>query len=100
MKKTIKIIDLLVNLSNKEKVPKSVKYVDVIFRYSDFHKDYVLYEDENIIDSNTYFVADIVNFNNLNYELEIIEEDKKIEKVVLYSEDDDDGDNNFYITDM
>ena len=66
MNKEITIIKLLNKIANNEEIPKKIKYDSKIYTYNDFHRDYVLYEDKDIIDSNTYFVADLVNFNNLN----------------------------------
>jgi hypothetical protein len=71
----MKIIDLLNKIANGEEVPKFIKYDNSIFRLkeSDFKYYYV---DEY----NTLFEEMIV-LENLNNEIEIIEEDKKIEKI-------------------
>ena len=72
MKKTIKIIDLLNKIANSEEVPKRIKYCGNIYEYNDefyYMNGYSLYRD--------FYTEG----NCLNYEVEIIEENKKIEKL-------------------
>ena len=77
----IKIIDLLNKIANNEEVPKKIKY-----------KDNVYYLGKNMVDLHTYQTEGsnttrklslIINneYLNLNDEVEIIDESKKIEKL-------------------
>lgn len=80
--KTIKIIDLLNKIANGEEVPKKIKYENDIYKHID---NYCYYCDEtNLILSDRIFAE----YSKLNDEVEIIEEDKKIEKLE-YEEMDD-----------
>ena len=76
--KTIKIIDILcyISIGEKEKIPKKVKWRDSIWEYDNRIQDYtnghlMLFEQLKIIKTKEF----------LNDEVEIIEEDKKIEKL-------------------
>ena len=72
--KKIKIIDLLNMRARNEEMPRKIKYDATEFQYDD---EYGMYYDENF-DS----LEDIILlFKRLNDEVEIIEEDKKIEKL-------------------
>lgn len=80
----MKIIDLLNKIANGEEIPTKIKYGDYIYYLSEYHKDYVSDLSKNVIDTNTYFIIELVNMNNLNDEIEIIEEKpKKIEKIQI-----------------
>lgn len=81
----IKIIDLLVKIANGEEVPKKITY-----------KDNIYYLCENMVDLHTYQTEEsnarrklslIIDneYLDLNDEVEIIEEPKKIEKLPYYS---------------
>ena len=78
--KTIKIIDLLNKIANGEELPTYIKVRDSIFgvsyKFSGKDLDYQLDNDEN------YLSDYICNGGiSLNDEVEIIEEDKKIERI-------------------
>ena len=77
----IKIITLLNKIANNEKVPKHILLTNIVFHYDDDVQDY-----EN--DSEYLFRDSFSNFDRsedfLNIEVEeveIIEEEKKIEKI-------------------
>lgn len=79
----MKIIDLLNKIANGEEVPKKIKFCFRAFEYNDI-------DDYLCIDKNDYTKEDYCNGysihkwifgSNLNDEIEIIEEDKKIEKI-------------------
>lgn len=77
----MKLIDIYVKIANDEEVPKKVKFDDKIYTYKPEWKDYAD-EDEHyglLVDTipSTYQITKM-----LNEEIEIIEEDKKIEKVL------------------
>lgn len=72
--KTIKIIDLLNKRANGEEVPKKIKYQNIVYEY----KDYMYCtENANYQDIEDYLFGKW-NFNILNDEVEILEEEKKI----------------------
>jgi len=68
----IKIIDLLNMISKGEEVPKKIKYENDIYIQVDNYC-YFCEETNEILSQNIY-----AEFNRLNDEVEIIEEDKKI----------------------
>ena len=75
----MKVIDLLNKIANGEEVPKKIAYTPMdgcryILEYDVFKKDY--YDGEDYLMGGVY---DIIH--HLTDELEIIEEDKEIEKV-------------------
>ena len=75
----MKIIDILNKRANGEEVPKKIKYGDIIWTYENhtyIRKDL----SPNYNDSNIKYLLGFYNFYILNDEVEIIEEDKKIEK--------------------
>ena len=85
MKKTIKIIDLLNKIANDEEVPAMVRMnemeecEDIIFLYDKDIQDYKSKDDD--------FLFEIIfnkSFPVLNLEVEIIEEDKKIDYCKSY----------------
>lgn len=82
----MKIIDLVNKKLNNEEMPKKFKFDDSTFIYS--KGDYI-YEYGNISFFNDY-CSPIYNFEcfleTLNCEIEIIEEDKKIEKIIINSQ--------------
>ena len=89
--KTIKIIELLNKIANGEEVPKKIAYKNEIRYYVDSDKDYMSH------DSKYYYLFYNIFKNGtgesfqkaLNDEVEIIEEDKKIEKLEKYYEFED-----------
>lgn len=70
--KTIKLIDLLVKIANKEELPIKIKYGSTIYEFSEVVINYV---QNNIVLFDKYFFENC----SLNDEVEIIEEPKKIE---------------------
>jgi hypothetical protein len=73
----MKVIDLLNKIANGEEVPEKIKYKDIIFDYKKEKGDYESEEGQ--------FFLDWVELNEygLHDEVEIIEEDKKIEKITM-----------------
>ena len=76
----MKVIDLLNKIANREDVPEKIRYDEKIWKLNPLNETYdngecCLFED--YIDKN-YVITDV-----LNDEIEIIEEDKKIEKIDL-----------------
>lgn len=65
----MKIIDLLNKIANGEEVPKKIKYNGEIFTLRDDKDDYANAE---------YWFTDLYTFSELNDEVEILEEEKKI----------------------
>ncbi len=80
----MKVIDLLNKIANGEEVPKKIKYKDDIYIHVDNHC-YVCEETYEILSNNIY-----AEHNSLNDEVEIIEEDKKIKKLVFNKDQDGD----------
>lgn len=74
----MKIIDLLVKISKGEEVPKKIKYDGMIFDYQEDTYEYLCYEENNF---------SLLGYDNpydmLNDNVEIIEEEKEIEKLNL-----------------
>lgn len=78
----MKIIDLLNKIANGKEVPKKIKINNVIYEYRGY-----MYctEKANYQDIEDYLFGKW-NFNILNEEVEILEEEKKIpEKIKLYT---------------
>jgi len=72
----MKVIDLLNKIANGEEVPKYIKVYNDIYEYDNFNKLYW--------NSNNKHLLDVYNGKILNYEVEIIEEEKKIpEKITM-----------------
>lgn len=71
----IRIIDLLNTPLNK--LPKKIKIEDTIYNLLIDEDNLIYYQNEEC----KYFMYSISCFNELNEEVEIIEEDKKIEKI-------------------
>ena len=80
----IKIIDLFNKIYNNDNIPKKIIYNSRTWEYSEAYNDFI---DEN---NNYSFVNFIYQYQDtyelLNTEVEIIEEDKKIEKFDIESE--------------
>lgn len=76
MNKTIKVIELLNKIANGEGVPKKIKYDDDIYEYDYDEKNYAYF----FIDHYNYlFDEDITQI--LDDEVEIIEDNDKLEKI-------------------
>lgn len=71
----IKMIDLLNKIAKGEEIPKKVKYMNSVWEYikDGSTQDYINYYDKCLME----FIA--INKDGLNAEVEVIEEDKKIE---------------------
>lgn len=76
----MKVIDLLNKISNGEEVPKKIKCYNTIYTFDEY-KGEVGYVDKNR-EIYRWFAKEIDcdTFEDLNKEIEIIEEKKKIEK--------------------
>lgn len=88
MKETIKIIDLLNKIANGEEVPKLIKYSKVytcILVYNEYRKDYSVngeyYMFLDRFRSREENYEDVIYQDFLNDEVEIIEEQKILEKL-------------------
>ena len=91
----MKVIDLLNKIANGEEVPKKIKTRITTYIYDEFAKDYVEESQEDVLKRETRITNDIFYeyylfrklgsgrylciSQQLNYEVEIIEEPKKIE---------------------
>lgn len=78
----IKLKDLLYKIANKEEVPKKIKYDGIKFVYNEWAEDY-----EIISFCKSYLTERIFKKNIrlsllLNEEIEIVEENKKIEHCI------------------
>lgn len=71
----VKIIDLIVKVANHDKLPKKVKYGDVIYLLNVMKTNYVQKECPNRI----LFDRDLFAFCNLDDYVEVIEENKQID---------------------
>lgn len=72
----MKIIELFVKIANKEKVPKEIKWRNNIYEYSPIAEQYYIKDKFHNVDNSLR--AALYDFSDLNNEIEIIEEDKKI----------------------
>ena len=77
----MRVIDLLNKIANGEEVPRKFKYENITFIYND---EAVEYFDEKEGNSFNY-TFDLTDHDVLNDEIEIIEEDKKIENIKVKS---------------
>lgn len=69
--KTIKVIDLLNKISNGEEIPKEIKANDIIYNYDETaYNEFCRYR--------TITNELLTDYADLNYEVEIIEEEKKL----------------------
>ena len=71
----MKVIDLLNKIANGEEVPKKLLYDNEKFAYDDECRDYISNFQRNWL-FDDYSISAIIND-----EVEVIEEDKKIEKI-------------------
>ena len=79
----MKIIDLLVKIAKREEVPKKIKYDDKIYYSKKDNVDLHTYQTDG--NTTTRILSLIIDneYLNLNDEVEILEEPKKIEKLEL-----------------
>ncbi len=77
MNKTIKIIDLLNKIANGE-IPKEIKYNNYFLNWDDVDKDYYCEYYGNLF---TYLFSNDQTTVVLDYEIEIIEDNDKLEKI-------------------
>ena len=82
MKKTIRIIDLLNKISNGEEVPKRIRIDHWCYKFEWVEHLENYYDKDSDID---LMSALSMNKEELNYEVEIIDEDKKIKKLDIQS---------------
>ena len=80
MKKTIKIIDLLVKIANGEEVPKKIRIDHWCYKFEWVEHLANYYDEEAGLD-----LMEVLSMSEeeLNYGVEIIEEDKKIEELKI-----------------
>lgn len=71
----MKVIDLLNKIANGEEIPNQIKYYGLEYTLDKKQDDYMIVCSGLLDDINT--------FSQLNDEVEVIEEDKKIEKLYL-----------------
>ena len=74
----MKVIDLLNKIANGEEVPKKIKYDNDIWNYDEISRDYILIDKSG---EEALICEELNLMFALNDEVEIIEEDKKIEKI-------------------
>lgn len=83
MKKTIKIIDLIVKIANKGEVPKKINYDGLTYIFDIAENDYISekadYYDGDYLTHK--YLTESFEFDILNNEVEILDEDKEIEKI-------------------
>lgn len=79
--KTIKLIDLLVKMANKEEIPIKIEYGSTIYEFSEVVTNYV---QNNVVLFDKYFFENC----SLNDEVEIIEEIEKSKKIELLEKTD------------
>ena len=75
MKKTIKIIDLLVKIANGEEVPKKIKFRNALWIYSEENQDYLEYN-KDYSDLFGYAFCNLKTLDFINDEVEIIDEEE------------------------
>ena len=73
----MKVIELLNKIANGEKLPKKIKVYEVIYTLDENSLNYM---DE---DNKTDWLAFIDGNELTTYEVEIIEEDNKIKKIII-----------------
>lgn len=74
----MKVIDLLNNIANGEEVPKKIKYLTTIYTLRS-NLNYYEEDKDSTFKNGLYY--QFIGGSRLNDEVEIIEEDKKIEKL-------------------
>ena len=76
----MKVIDLLNKIANGEEIPKKIKYDNDIWNYDEISRDYILIDKSG---EEALICEELNLMFALNEEVEIIEEDKKIENIVI-----------------
>ena len=76
----IRIIDLLNKIANKEEIPNKIKYQFKTFELNEEYR-YIRVDKVSGYDYGLKTLMDYVLECDLNYEVEIIEEEKEIEKL-------------------
>lgn len=74
----MKIIDLLNKIANGEEVPKTIKLDNYVFEFNKTYEQYHNKYETNLLEH----ISDY-NYSGLNDEVEIIEEEKEIERLNL-----------------
>ncbi len=77
----MKIIDLLNKIANNEELPKKIKYDDVIWDYDYIIGDYINEDKVKALIESLFWGNSTFSF--INEEVEIIEENKNIEKITI-----------------
>lgn len=77
----MKVIDLLNRIANGLDVPKKIKYSDKIYELNDEQNAYYMNVEEDDEENYGRNFWSGYNFNILNEQVEIIEENKKIEHI-------------------
>ena len=77
----MKVIDLLNKIANGEEVPKKIGYDNKIFEFDELEKQYTFHNLDYSVNDDLGLSIDGLKYMSLNDEVEIIEEDKKIEKI-------------------
>lgn len=72
--KTIKIIDLFNKIAKHEEVPEKIKYKGIEYLFSELNRQY--YENDDTCSFFCSLREKLTDFNKLNDEVEIIEENK------------------------
>lgn len=80
----MKIIDLLNKIANGEEIPKIIKYDDKIYYSNEDRIDLHIYQTEGSTTTRKLSLIIDNEYLGLNEEVEIIEEDKKIEYPILH----------------
>ena len=81
----MKIIDLLNKIANGEEVPEKIEYCRTNFYYDDNGKDYLSIQ--NQFNDGGISICKYVFSGNLNDEVEILEEEKKIPENLPFKND-------------
>jgi hypothetical protein len=76
----MKVIDLLNRIANGEEVPKKIRYDSDTYYYIEDNREGVCYIN-TALDRENIWSHFLYNISTLNDEVEIIKEDKKIEKL-------------------
>ena len=79
----MKVIDLLVNISNGKEVPEKIKWEDTIYVYSKYDKDYLEFPISVDEYKGLFNMKDSILTQFLNEEVEIIEEEPKEETTYI-----------------
>ena len=87
----MKIIDLLNKIANGEEVPDKIVWDYNIYVFNDSTRQYYMGDNKNCINTDTEnsLRYDLYNFDMLNEEVEIIEEEKKLPEKLGKIEDND-----------